>query len=138
MGAMGAPHVFVCPNCAVVWINATVNDPVPLFVTVICCKALVVPFACVPNESDVGDMLTAGAVPVPARAMLCEEIPAPKLKSSVPFLVPVAVGVNTTFTSHFAPAATPELQLSVSEKSPVTEIVGAANGESPKFPKGTS
>jgi hypothetical protein len=57
----------------------------------------------------------------------------PKVKVSTPVRVPVAFGVNTTMRSHFWPPGTADEQLSVSEKSPVTDSSGDI-GASPKLP----
>jgi hypothetical protein len=78
-----------------------VRVPVPPLVTVTCCAALVVPVACTPKKSDVGERLITGATPVPVSATVCVEILPPKFAVSVPVRVPVAVGVNTTLMSHF-------------------------------------
>jgi hypothetical protein len=99
--AMEAPHVFVAGNPLVVWTDETNNGPVPVLVTVTCCAPLVVPVAWTPNESDVGDRVTAGAVPVPVIGTACIGMLPPKFKVSVPVRIPAAVGVKTTLMSHF-------------------------------------
>ncbi len=83
-----------------------VNDTLPVFVSVTACAALVVLTCWFPNERLVGEKLTAGAVPVPARLTICGLLLALSVMVTVPVRVPVAVGVNVTLIAQLAPAAT--------------------------------
>ena len=72
------------------------NVPVPVFVS---CTLLVPPFLPTlrfPKESDVGDRLTAGAVPVPVRLTVCGLPAALSVTLTAALLAPVVVGVNVT------------------------------------------
>lgn len=113
------------------------SGPVPAFVTVTRCAALVVPFAWFSKDKESGARPTAGAVPTPLSDTVCEGMLPPKLSVSVPVRFPPAVGVNTTLTSHLLPPGTPAPQSLVSEKSPVTETDGVI-WASPKLPTCTS
>jgi hypothetical protein len=96
-----------------------VKAAVPLFVSVIALEALATPTGWLPNASDVGDKVTAGAVPVPVRATVWGLFAALSVMVSAPDLAPVAVGLNVTLMEQFAPAATLVPQLFVCEKSPL-------------------
>ena len=66
------PQVFVCAKSVllvpVIAMPDMLSVPVPLLVIVTTLAALVVPTNWLPNASDVGDRVTAGATPVPVRA----------------------------------------------------------------------
>lgn len=97
----------------------TVTGPEPVFVTVTVCGGLVVSGRTVPNERDVGETVTLGAVPVPDRLTFCGLPPALSVIASVELLLPVAVGVKVTLMVHLAPAVSELPQLLVSAKSPL-------------------
>jgi hypothetical protein len=59
-----------------------------------------------PNASDVGDKVTAGAVPVPVRAAVWGLFAALSVMVTLADLAPVAVGLNVTLMEQLAPAAT--------------------------------
>jgi hypothetical protein len=59
-----------------------------------------------PKFTLVGENPTVGVVPVPERVALCGLFVALSVTTTVPELVPVAVGVNVTLIVQFAPAAT--------------------------------
>src|SRR5204863_3127826 len=86
------------------------NVPVPVFVS---CTLLVPPFLPTlrfPKESDVGDRLTAGAVPVPVRLTVCGLPAALSVTLTAALLAPVVVGVNVTLTVQLPLGATAEAQ----------------------------
>jgi hypothetical protein len=72
-----------------------------------------------PYASDVGDRVTAGAVPVPARAAVWGLFGALSVMVRVPDLAPEAAGVNVTLIEQLAPAAKLVPQVFVCEKSPL-------------------
>lgn len=100
-------------------------------VTVICWAGLVVPVVCMPKESEVGERVTAAAVPVPVSATVTVGAAPPKETVNVPVRVPAAAGVEVTCTSHLSLAAMALVQSLVWEKSPVMEMVGVATAASP-------
>jgi hypothetical protein len=51
------------------------------------------------------------------------------LRTSVPFRVPLSDGVNTTLIVQLPPARTPEVQLSVSLKSPLAAMLAKVSVE---------
>jgi hypothetical protein len=80
---------------------------VPLL-SVAVCEPLVDPVFIVPNERDVGLMLTVPLVPPGAKpdsATVCGVFVAESLKSSVAVRVPPVVGANVIFAEQLAPAA---------------------------------
>ena len=88
-------------------------------VSVIALAVLLVPTNWLPNASEVGDKVTAGAVPVPVRAAVWGLLGALSVTVSVPDLAPVAAGLNVTLIAQLAPAAKLVPQLFVCEKSPL-------------------
>jgi len=90
--------------------------PALLSFTVFC--ALVVPTFCVPNESDAGEKLAAGAVPVPVRLTACGLPLALSAIVRVPLRAPLALGANVTLIAQLAPAPSDVPQLLVCAKSP--------------------
>ena len=75
-----------------------------------------------PNETEVGERLTPGAVPAPLKLAVCGLPAALSATLSVPLRVPVAVGVKVTLTVQLALAARVEGlkgQLLVWAKSPL-------------------
>jgi hypothetical protein len=79
-----------------------------------------------PKESEVGEKVTAGAVPVPVRATVCGLPVALSVTESVALRAPEACGEKVTLTVQPTPAAKLVPQLFVWEKSvllvPVTAI----------------
>lgn len=136
-GAIGAPHAFVWAKSPEICSDVIVSAPVPLLLTMSCWELLVEPSTCGGNVREVGVGLAAATVPVPVSATVWGELFPPKLTVSVPVRGPVAVGVNTTLTSHFWPPATGLTQLLVCEKSPDIETVGDM-AASPKLPTAMS
>jgi hypothetical protein len=65
-----------------------------VFVRVAAWEPLVVPTICLANVSEVGVRVTGAAEPLPVRLTVCGLFEAPSVIVRVPFLVPVAVGVN--------------------------------------------
>jgi hypothetical protein len=116
-----APQVFVCEKSPLLVpvkvMLVRVSVAVPLFVSVIALAALATPTCWLPNASDVGDRVTAGAVPVPVRAAVWGLPVALSVTVRVPVLAPVAVGLNVTLMAQLAPAARLVPQLLVCEKS---------------------
>jgi hypothetical protein len=124
-------------NGAAVCTDVTVNGPVPVLFTLICWAPLVVPTVWTPNVSAVGDRVTVGCPALPLKVTACDAMLPPNAAVSTPVRGPATDGVKITLTSHSCPAATPTAQLSVSEKSPVTDIVGDI-ATSPKLATCTS
>src|SRR6266571_268662 len=58
-----------------------------------------------PNDSEVGERLTPGAVPVPLKLAVCGLPAALSATLRVPLRAPVAVGVNVTLMAQLALAA---------------------------------
>ena len=73
--ASGAPQWLVRPNSLALapptCMESRVKVPVPVFVSVTVCPALVVPTFCAANVRLAGESGTAGAVPVPVRLTVC-------------------------------------------------------------------
>ena len=74
------------------------TGPLPVFVTVTDCCALVVPSGCVPKSSAVGERLNEGSVPVPASATASGLLAALLGIDSVALWKPLLVGVKATAT----------------------------------------
>ncbi len=108
-----------------------VNDALPVFVSVTACAALVVLTCWFPNERLVGEKLTAGTVPVPARLTFCGLLLALSVMVMAPVRVPVAVGVKVTLMVHLAPAATEMPQSLVCAKSPPATMLEIVSGALP-------
>ena len=75
-----------------------------------------------PNETDVGERLTPGAVPAPLKLAVCGLPAALSATLRVPLRAPVAVGLNVTLMAQLALAARVEGlkgQLLVWAKSPL-------------------
>ena len=78
--------------------------------------------AWLPKETEAGERLTLGAVPVPVRLAVCGLPAALSATLSVPLRAPVAVGVNVTLIVQLVLAARVEGlkgQLLVWAKSPL-------------------
>src|SRR5450755_564007 len=93
------------------------NTAVPLFLSVTALAALVTPTNTLPNASDVGEKVTAGASPVPVRATVWGLPVALSVTETVPDLAPAAAGVNVTLMVQVAAAARLDPQLLVCAKS---------------------
>jgi hypothetical protein len=93
------------------------NAPVPEFLSVTAVAALVAPSCVLANATDVGDRVTAGAVPVPVKATVWGLPVALSVMETVPDLAPVAEGVKVTLIEQMAPAAKLEPQVFVCAKS---------------------
>ena len=72
---------------------------------------------------EVGERLTAGAVPVPVRLTVWVAGLALSVMVTEPLREPVAVGVKVTLIEQEALAATLEAQVLVWEKSPLTAML---------------
>ena len=95
---------------------------VPVFVNVTVCAALVVPVIREVKVRLEGETEAAEPEPVPVRVTTCG-LPVPSSEMlSVPVRVPAAVGLKVTLIAQEVETLMPPLQLSVSEKSPVTVI----------------
>jgi hypothetical protein len=85
----------------------------------------------------VGEMLTAGAVPVPVRLTLCGLPAALSVRVIAAVRVPLAAGVKVTLIVQLAPAATLDPQLLVWAKSlalvPVTARLEMLNPALPEL-----
>jgi hypothetical protein len=77
------------------------------------CFELVVRMGWFPKETLVGERLTTGTVPLPARLTLWGLPEALSVMLRVPLRVPVAVGLNVTLIVQLAPAASELPQLLV-------------------------
>jgi hypothetical protein len=95
------------------------NAPVPAFLRVTAVPALVEPSFVTAKATDVGDSVTAGAVPVPVRATAWGLFTALSVMVKLADLAPVAVGVNVTLMVQLAAAAKLAPQLFVWAKSPL-------------------
>lgn len=94
------------------------SEPVPLFSSVICCAALLVPWVWLPKVSEVGVSVALGtgvAVPVPVREAVCGEFDASSVTLSLPGSEPMLVGVNVTAMVQLAPAVSVVPQVVVAE-----------------------
>jgi hypothetical protein len=83
----------------------TVSDPVPLLVNVTVFAPLVVLTIWSAKLRLVGLSVTAGAVPVPVRFVLCGLPDASSVTETDAIRVPVAVGLKVTLTVQLLPAA---------------------------------
>jgi hypothetical protein len=72
-----------------------------------------------PKESEVGEKVTAGAVPVPVRATVCGLPVALSATESVALRAPAAWGENVTLIVQVVPGARLVPQLFVCKKSPL-------------------
>ena len=80
------------------------------------------PTSCAEKVREAGERLTAGAVPVPASAMVSGLPGALSIIVTVPLRVPEAVGVNVTQMVQVTPALR-QTQLLVWEKSPLAVML---------------
>jgi len=121
------PLVLLTEKSELTTLNPVIVSPTPLLLlSVINFAALVVPCVCFGNPRVVGEILIAGAMPVPNR-WICGLFEALSVYVSKPSLLPTAVGVKVTCVVQVAPGASVEPLVHVFvpiAKSPV--IVGAA------------
>jgi hypothetical protein len=84
-----------------------VTAPLPVFVIVTLCAALVLPIFCDPKVrlEALKLKVRTGVWPVPLRPTLCGLPVALSVKVTAAVRVPVAVGLNVTPTAQLAPAA---------------------------------
>ena len=100
--AMANTLGLVPPKATVVMCSISV----PPLVSVTVCGALVVPFVWLPKGTAAGAGLACGNTPVPVRFTTCVVGLASSVNVTVAACAPSAVGVNVSFTTQFAPAAT--------------------------------
>jgi hypothetical protein len=100
----------------------TVAPAAPVLLSVRVCAALVEPIAWLPNASDVGVTLSAGARPVPLNATGEPVTVTFAVMVAVPVAAPAAVGENTTLIVQVDAAARSPVQV------PPAEPVGLKNG----------
>jgi hypothetical protein len=129
----GVEQLLVCEN----WLGALPvsvmlvmgSGALPMFVTVIGCGALEVPLATLPNDTLVGDTVN-GSLPVPDTVAV--RVTPDAVTLNVAFMVPAAVGVNTTWIVQLDPAGTVLPQVLVCENwlapVPVKPIAGWVSG----------
>jgi hypothetical protein len=120
-----------------------VSGPLPVFLSVDDCAALVVAIDCVPNVRLPGVSETAGpgggepVLPVPLNPSECGLPEALSVMLTLAEREPDAPGVNVTETEQEAPAASEAGQLDVSSKSaafvPVTDMPVITSGALPVF-----
>ena len=114
-----------------------VKGPVPVFVKVAVCGALVFATFTFPKLRLVVDRLTMGAVPVPVRLAVCGLPAALSVTATLALRLPVAVGVNVTLMVQLELAASELPQLFVCAKSPllvpVTAMLEILNAVPPEF-----
>ena len=119
-----APQVLVCEKelalvpVIEIPLPLRLSAPVPVFLSVIFCAVAPVLIKVPENESEVGDKLTAGAVPVPLRVTFCGEPVALSAMRIVAVSVPAAAGVKVTVMAQLAPAPRLALQLFTCENEP--------------------
>jgi hypothetical protein len=82
-----------------------VSGAVPVLVTVTVCDALVVLMVWFPKITDVGDRLTAEAVPVPPKVTVADVAGGATLMFRVAAFTPVVVGAKAMLAVQLAPAA---------------------------------
>jgi hypothetical protein len=127
-------QVFVWAKSPVATMPVIVNGPVPGFVSVTACVALVDPTAWLVNVKLAGATLAAGTVPVPLRLIVCGLPGSLSVIVTVPVTLPDALGVNVILTVQLAPdakVAGGTGQVLVWAKVPVTAIPDTVNGPVP-------
>jgi hypothetical protein len=91
-----AGQLLVSLNWLVDLILAISRVPVPVFVSITGCRALVVKTTCVGKVRLVGLKVTAAWVPTPVRDAFCGLLAAPSVMATAAFLAPVAFGLKVT------------------------------------------
>jgi len=110
-GATEAPQVVVFAKSPVAVILVMSSVPLPVFVSVTDCAALVVPTRTLPNLRLVVERPTTGARPVPVRLTDCGLPDALSVIVIAPVRVPEAFGVNVTLMVQLVPGFIVALQL---------------------------
>jgi hypothetical protein len=96
------------------------STAVPEFVSVTDNGTLPFKYTTLPNTSEAGDSITAGALdPVPDSATVCGMVGSPSVMVRVADLAPAAAGVNVTLIVHDANPASDALQEFVCVNSPL-------------------
>jgi hypothetical protein len=121
-GATDAPHVFVWAKSPVA-VMTRLSAPLPLFVTVIVCAALVEPNAWAEKVRVASDRLTTGTVPVPDKVMTWGPPDALSVRVTDPERAPAVEGVNVMLRVQLAPAATEPPQVFLCAKLPVAAML---------------
>lgn len=104
--------------------------PVPLFVTVNVCVALVWPRATEPKACDIGETVI-GTAPVPCNVIVC--VPTGSVIVIAPVSLPGAVGVKVIEMVQFLPGATELPQVFVSAKFALAAILTGESAAVPLF-----
>ena len=125
------PQLLVCAKSPLAEMPVMVSGPVPLFVRVTVCAALVVPMFCPAKVRLVGDRPAEGTVPVPLRLAVCGLPAALSVTLTVPVRVPVADGVKVTLMLQLLPAASVLPQLLVCAKSLLAAMLAIASDPVP-------
>jgi hypothetical protein len=123
--AIDVPHVLVCEKSPETVTDDTVAATVPLFVTVTFCVALADPTLVDGNVNDVGlaaSVAVLDCAPVPDSETVNVLFVALLETVSVPFCVPVAVGLKVTVAVQDAPAASEVPQVLVCVNWALVEI----------------
>ena len=118
-GARFAGQLLVCEKSPATLTPEITMVVLPLLVKVTSCTALEDPTTCAVNVNEDTDKLFAGAPAVPLNEIVCGLLGAESVKTIIPVLLPVAVGVNVTWAVQVPPFAATVLQLLVWAKSPV-------------------
>jgi hypothetical protein len=113
------PHKFVTAKSPVTCTAMLVSALSPLFVTVTCCAALIVPIVCAAKVSDDALSPSVGPVcPSPLSNAVC--VPASSVATRLPEAAPDAVGKKTTPTVQLVFTANVEPQVfAVIENGPL-------------------
>jgi len=98
--AGSVPHVFVCAKSPDAAMELIVRGPVPVFVSVTGCAALVVFSSWLLKVRVVGASVTAGVgvSPVPLSAKFCGLVLSLSVSCNVAVSLPTTVGLNVTLT----------------------------------------
>jgi hypothetical protein len=118
-GARFAGQLLVCEKSPAALTPEITMVVLPLLVRITGCAVLEDPTACCANVNEVTDKLFAGPPAVPLNEIVCGLLGAESVKTIIPVLLPVAVGVNVTWAVQVPPFAATVLQLLVWAKSPV-------------------
>src|SRR5208337_3257708 len=117
------PQVLVWEKSPLTVMRVMLRVAFPVLLRVTLLALLLVPTFCDGKVKEVGERLTAGAVPVPVRLTVCVAGLALSVMVTAPVRVPAAVGLKVTLRVQLAPAATLEPQVLVWEKSPLTVML---------------
>ena len=109
------PQVLVSEKTPVIVMLLMLSVALPVFVSVTDWGLLVVNGFCEAKVKEVGERLTAGPAPIPARLTVCVVGLALSVMVKVPVVSPVPVGSKVTLMMQEEPAATLEPQLLVWE-----------------------